>query len=61
MMTTDSDQDSHVPLSTSPESVTAAMSSTQEESHDQDASDLSDIDSDPELENWIQEATVIRT
>ena len=49
--TADSDQDSHVPPSTSPESITA-MSSTQEESNHDDASDLSgDIDSDPELEN----------
>ena len=57
-----SDTDSHVSLSTSPDGINLSNSTiTNEEDghHDEDAHFSNDNDSDAEFENWIQEAASV--
>lgn len=57
----ESDEDTHEPLSTPHDTDDSITPNSSASTYEKDASDSSDIDSDPELENWIQEATTIST
>ena len=53
----DQDEDTHMPLSASLDTDDSITTSSGNHMQDKDMSDSSDIDSDPDLENWIQQAT----